>query len=115
MDKVRERWQIGGVKLQRDVSTTETNKEYARNIYKPVREDILWNNVIGSNMEGPRDDQTKRSNSERERQTPSDITYMWIWNLTQMNLFMKQTYRHRRQNYGQKGGKGVGNKLRVRN
>ena len=37
MNKVRERWQIGGVKLQRDVSTTETNKEYARNIYKPVR------------------------------------------------------------------------------
>ena len=39
MDKVRERQQIGeGVRLQKDVSTAETNKEYMRNTYKPVRQ-----------------------------------------------------------------------------
>ena len=28
-------------------------------------------------MDGPRDDRTKWSKSNRERQTPYDITYMW--------------------------------------
>ena len=28
-------------------------------------------------MDGPRDYHTKRSKSERERQIPYDITYMW--------------------------------------
>ena len=28
-------------------------------------------------MDGPRDDQTKWSKLERERQIPHDITYMW--------------------------------------
>ena len=28
-------------------------------------------------MDGPRDDHTKLSKSERERQIPYDITYMW--------------------------------------
>ena len=28
-------------------------------------------------MDGPRDYHTKRSKSERERQTPYDLTYMW--------------------------------------
>ena len=36
-----------------------------------------WNNVIYSNMEGPRDYHTKWSKSEREKQIPHDITYMW--------------------------------------
>ena len=36
-----------------------------------------WNNVICSNMDGPGDYHTKWSKSERERQTPYDITYMW--------------------------------------
>ena len=35
-----------------------------------------WNNAICSNMDGPRDDHTKWSKSERERQIPYDITYM---------------------------------------
>ena len=30
------------------------------------------------NMYGPRDFHTKRSNSERKRHIPYDITYMWI-------------------------------------
>ena len=35
------------------------------------------NNAICSNMDGPRDDHTKESKSERERQIPYGITYMW--------------------------------------
>ena len=31
-------------------------------------------------MHGPRDYHTKRSKSERERQVPYDITYMWNLN-----------------------------------
>ena len=36
-----------------------------------------WNNAICSNMDGPRDYHTKWNKSERERQIPYDITYMW--------------------------------------
>jgi len=35
------------------------------------------NNVICSNMAGTTDSHTKWSKSERERQTPYDITYIW--------------------------------------
>ena len=36
-----------------------------------------WNNAICSNMDEPRDYQTKWSKSNRERQMPYDITYVW--------------------------------------
>ena len=36
-----------------------------------------WNNAICSNMVRPRDDHTKWSKSDRERQIPYDITYLW--------------------------------------
>ena len=36
-----------------------------------------WNNTICSNTVGPRDYHTKWSKSDRERQMPYDITYMW--------------------------------------
>ena len=36
-----------------------------------------WNNAICSNMDTTRDYHTKWSKSERERQIPYDITYMW--------------------------------------
>ena len=36
-----------------------------------------WNNAICSNMDAPRDYHTKWSKSDRERQIPYDITYMW--------------------------------------
>ena len=36
-----------------------------------------WNNAICSYMDRPRDDHTKWSKSESERQIPYDITYMW--------------------------------------
>ena len=37
----------------------------------------VWNHTIYSNMDETRDDRTKWSKPERERQTPYDITYMW--------------------------------------
>ena len=36
-----------------------------------------WNNAICSNMDEPRDYHTKRNKSERQKQIPYDITYMW--------------------------------------
>ena len=36
-----------------------------------------WNSAICSNMDGPRDYHTKWSKSDRERQIPHDITYIW--------------------------------------
>ena len=36
-----------------------------------------WNNAICSHIDGPRDCHTKWSESERERQTPYDITCTW--------------------------------------
>ena len=47
-------------------------------------------------MVGPRDDHTKRSKSERERQISYDIIYMLNLKqkMIQMNLFTKQTHRH---------------------
>ena len=36
-----------------------------------------WNNAICSNMYATRDYHTKWNKSERERQIPYDITYMW--------------------------------------
>ena len=35
------------------------------------------NTVICNNMDATRDDHTKWSKSEKERQIPYDITYMW--------------------------------------
>ena len=42
----------------------------------PLRRKKEWNNAICSSMGGPRDDCTKWSQSDSERQTPYDITYM---------------------------------------
>ena len=36
-----------------------------------------WNNATCSNMNATRDYQTKWTKSERERQIPYDIIYMW--------------------------------------
>ena len=36
-----------------------------------------WNNTICSNMDGPRDYNTKWSKPDRERQISYDIVYMW--------------------------------------
>ena len=41
---------------------------------------LLERAVTCSNMDGPRDYHTKQSKSERERQIPYVITYMWNLN-----------------------------------
>ena len=48
---------------------------YTMENYSAIRKE--WNIPICSNMDEPRDYYTKWSKSERERQTPYDITYMW--------------------------------------
>ena len=53
-----------------------------------------WNNAICSNMDGPGDYHTKWSKSERERQIPYDITY--IWNL----IYSTNESFHRKENHG---------------
>ena len=45
-----------------------------------------WDNAICSNMDGPRDYQTKWSKPDRERWMSYDITYMW-------NLRRKKRYK----------------------
>ena len=52
------------------------------------------NNAICSNMDGTRDSHTKSNKSERERQIPYDITY--IWNL----IYSTNEQFHRKENYG---------------
>ena len=49
-------------------------------------------------MEGPRDYQTKLSQSHRERQISYDTTYMESKKMIQVHLFMRQklTHRHRK-------------------
>ena len=47
---------------------------YTMKYYSVIKE---RNNVICSNMDVPRDYHTKWSKSERKRQIPYDITYMW--------------------------------------
>ena len=60
------------------------------------------------NMDGPRDYHTKWSKSERERQIPYDITYMWNLKYDTNELMkQKQTHRHRKQTYSYQKGKGV--------
>ena len=78
-----------------------------------------WNNAVCSNMDGPRDYHTKWSKSERERQIPYYITYMWnlknyinkcIYQnrnrLTDIENKLMVTFR--KQTYGYQRGKAVG-------
>ena len=55
------------------------------------------NDAIRSNTHGSRHNRTKQSKSERERQIPYDITYVWNLNMAQANLSTKrkQTHSHR--------------------
>ena len=66
------------------------------------------NNVICSNMGGPRDYHAKWNEPDRERQISYDITYMWNgFKKMQMNIFTKhkETHRHRKQTYSYQRGK----------
>ena len=53
-----------------------------------------WNNAIYSNMDETRDSHTEWNKSERERQIPYDITY--IWNL----IYGTNEPFHRKENHG---------------
>ena len=54
-------------------------------------------------MDGPKDDYTNWSKSERERQILYDINYMWDLKYDTN----KQTHRHRKQTYVNQRGKRV--------
>ena len=59
------------------------------------------NNAICSNMDKTRDSHTKWGKSEREKQIPYDITYMWNLKYgTDVSTGQKQTHRHREQTCG---------------
>ena len=61
-------------------------------------------------MDATRDYHTKWSKSERERQIPYDITYMWnlIYDTNEPVCKTKQTHRHGEQTCGCQGGAGEG-------
>ena len=48
---------------------------YTMEYYSAVKKE--WNNPMCSNMDATRDYHAKWSKSDRERQIPYDITYMW--------------------------------------
>ena len=59
------------------------------------------NNAIYRNMDATRDYHTKWSQSERERQIPYDITYMWILKHgTNEHIYKTETASHRNQTCG---------------
>ena len=67
-----------------------------------------WNNAIYSSMDGPRGYHTKWSKSERERRNHIRSLTYGIKNITQMNLPVKQTHRHREQTCSRQGWEGWG-------
>ena len=52
-----------------------TDDEYIVDYYSAIKK--KWNNAICSNMDGLSDYHTKWSKSDKERQIPYDIIYMW--------------------------------------
>ena len=56
-----------------------------------------WNTIC-RNTDGPREYHIKWIKSEKERQTPCDIAY--VWNLKYDRNEQKQTHRHREQTHG---------------
>ena len=51
-----------------------------------------WNNAICNYMDAPKDYHIKWSKSERERQTPYDIVYMWNLNYdTNEHIYERET------------------------
>ena len=68
------------------------------------------NNAICSNMDATGDYHTKWSESDRERQIPYDITYMWNLKKYKWTYLQKRNrLTHRKQTYGYQRGKvGVG-------
>ena len=48
---------------------------YAMEYYSAIKKE--WNHAICSHVDGPREYHTKKSESEREKWKPYDITYTW--------------------------------------
>ena len=65
---------------------------YTVEYYSAIKKE--QNNAVCSNMDGTRDSPTERSKSERERQIPNDITY--IWHL----IYSTKEPFHRKENHG---------------
>ena len=55
-----------------------------------------WNNTIWDNVNGPRDSHNKWSKSEREREIPYGIIYMWNLKYGRNKLIENQTYGYQR-------------------
>ena len=72
------------------------------------------NNVICSNMDETRDSHTKWSKSERERQIPYDITYMWnLKYITNKHIYKTEEINrdHTCGCQGEGGGSGIDSAL----
>ena len=60
-------------------------------------------------MDGSRNHHTKWSKSERKRQIPYDITYMWNLKYnTNEHVYETKPHRHGEQTCGFQGGEGIG-------
>ena len=57
-----------------------------------------WKNAIYSNMNGPRDYHTRWSKSDKERQIPDDMNYIWNikYYMNELTLKQKQIHTHRK-------------------
>ena len=89
--------------------TFRTDKEDVVHIYNGLllSHKKEWNNAICSNMDATRDSHTKWSKSERERQIPCDITYMWNLEYDiNGSTKQKQTQGQGEQTFGYQRGRG---------
>ena len=67
---------------------------YTVEYYSAIKKE--WNNGLCSNINATRDSHTKWNKSERERQIPYDVTY--IWNLkygTNESIYKTETDSHK--------------------
>ena len=70
--------EITGIKFAKEKWKSSCKDDMIKwKIWKILSHQKQWIHAICSNMDGPRDYQTKQSKLERERQIPYDITYMW--------------------------------------
>ena len=68
-----------------------------------------WNLAICNDMDGPRGYYANWSKSDRERQIPYDLAYMWnLKDKTNEQTKQKQTHRYREQTGDCQVGKGLG-------
>ena len=68
-----------------------------------------WNLAICDNMDVPWGYYAKWNKSDRERQIPYNLIYMWdLKNKTNKQTKQNKTHRHRKQNGGCQGDGGVG-------